>query len=118
MDARYTPDIKTRLRTLTDLDQRTASARRAKELMQALTDDLGGSDALTAAQGELIQRAALLGAFLEDCEARWLAGEAVDVPAWLSATDRQRRLLETLGIERRQKPVMDLKTYLGRTERK
>jgi hypothetical protein len=96
---------KARLKSLRDLDQRTASAKRAKELIAAITADLGGADSLTAAQQELVQ--------LADCEARWLAGEAVDGPAWLSATDRQRRLLETLGIHRKPRDVTTLSDYLA-----
>jgi hypothetical protein len=108
---------KARLKSLRDLDQRTASAKRAKELIAAIAADLGGADSLTAAQQELVQRACLLGAFLADCEARWLAGEAVDVPAWLSATDRQRRLLESLGIHRKPRDVTDLASYIAKKER-
>src|SRR6266700_4621284 len=60
----------------------------ARDLVNAITADLGGD--LSAAQSELVQRAALLRAFLSDCEARWLAGDDVDLPTYLSACDRQR----------------------------
>jgi hypothetical protein len=101
---------KQRLRTIADLDGRTIAARRARDLVAALTADLGGD--LSAAQAELVQRAGLLGAFLEDAEARWLAGDDVDVAAWLSAIDRQRRTLMALGLERRSRPVPTLTEYL------
>ena len=119
-----TPQIKARLRSIDDLDGRTVAARHARGLVGALTRDIGGDP--SAAQGELIQRAALLGAFLGDCEARWLAGGDVDVAAWLSATDRQRRLLEALGLDRRPRAVevspleyakLNLESYTARKGR-
>ena len=84
---------KTRLRSLDDIDGRTTAARQARDLIAALTSDLGGEDHLSAAQTELVRRAALLGAYVAHCEANWLAGADVDVSAWLSAVDRQRHSL-------------------------
>jgi hypothetical protein len=65
-----------------------------------------------------VQRAAVLGAYLEDAEASWLQGKAPDVNNWFMAIDRQRRALESLGLERRAKDVTSLQAYLatkGRT---
>jgi predicted trehalose synthase len=101
---------KTALKSLADIDGRTVAARQARDLAKQIETDLGGD--LSAAQHELVTRVALLSAFLADCEARWLAGGDVDVSAWLSAVDRQRRLLATLGLERRARPVPDIQTYL------
>src|SRR5262245_38505089 len=98
--------LKAQLRTLSDLDGRTLAARRARDLVAALTADLGGD--LSAAQGELVQRAGLLGAYLEDCEARWLGGDDVDLSTYLTACDRQRRVLTTLGLERRARDALTL----------
>ena len=98
--------LKARLRTLSDLDGRTLAARRARDLVAALIADLGGD--LSAAQGELVQRAGLLGAYLEDCEARWLGGDDVDLSTYLTACDRQRRVLTTLGLERRARDALTL----------
>jgi hypothetical protein len=64
-----------------------------------------------------VQRASVLAAFLEDCETQWLQGKAPDVTAWFVAIDRQRRLLEVLGLERRAKDVTTLSNYLARKER-
>src|SRR5438046_2796904 len=93
---------KTRL-TIASLDGRTAAARRARDLVAALTADLGGD--LSAAQAELVQRAAMLGAFIENAEAGWLAGHESDVSTWLAAIDRQRRTLMALGLDRVAKAV-------------
>lgn len=93
------------LRTLADLDNRTTAARRAAALIDALTTDLGGQDHLTTGQRQLVQRAAVLGALVEDFEARWVAGEDVDLPGYLSAIGVQRRLLKTIGIRRTPRDV-------------
>jgi hypothetical protein len=111
------PGKKTRFRTLDDLDQRTTAAKKARELMRAMTVDLGGDDHLTAAQRELVQRACLLSAFLADCEANWLAGQPVHAGDWFAAIDRQTKVLLALGLQRRAKPVMDLRQYLAQKER-
>jgi hypothetical protein len=52
-----------------------------------------------------VQRAAVLGAFIEDCEARWIGGEPFEVGDYLPAINAQRRILETLGLERRARDV-------------
>jgi hypothetical protein len=103
-----------RLKTLDDLDGRTNSARRARQLVADIESDLGGD--LTASKRELVTRAAVLGAYLQSCEVAWLGGEAVDTAAWFSAIDRQRRLLEVLGLERKARDV-SLTDYLARKER-
>jgi hypothetical protein len=100
-----------RLRRLADLDARTAGARRAKALIAEMEADLGHD--LTAGKRELVTRAALLGAYLADAEASWLAGQEVDTAAWFSAVDRQRRLLEVLGLERKARDVTSLSEYLA-----
>jgi hypothetical protein len=50
-----------------------------------------------------VQRAALLSAQLEDFEVRWLQGEVVEFSDYLAAVNVQRRVLATLGLERRQR---------------
>jgi hypothetical protein len=87
------------------LDGRSRAAQRIKELVRALTTDLGGESELTTAQAQLVQRAALLGAALEDWECRHAAGQPIELPDYLAAINTQRRLLATLGLERRQRPV-------------
>jgi hypothetical protein len=65
---------KLRLLTLGHLDGRTAAARRARELIEAIELDLGGSDHLSEGSRQLVQRAAVLGTFIESCEVQWLGG--------------------------------------------
>ena len=96
---------KLRLLTLGHLDQRTAAARRARELIDAIEADLGGGDRLSEGSRQLVQRAAVLGTFIESCEAQWLGGTAVDLADYLAAINSQRRVLATIGLERHAKDV-------------
>ena len=96
---------KTRLATLDQLDGRTCAAKRARDLVAGLESDLGGAPEITTGQRELVKRAALLGAFVEDCECRWLRNEAVEMVEYLAATNAQRRVLMALGLDRHARDV-------------
>jgi glutathione S-transferase len=96
---------KARLKTLADLDHRTAAARRAHALVQQLETDLGGAEYLTTARRELVKRAGALSAILEDFEARWLAHERLNLADYLSGCNTQRRILTSIGLERRARLV-------------
>lgn len=97
-DRALTRNGKVRLRSIDNLDQRTHAARRARELVAELERDLGGD--LTTARRELVKRAAMLGAIIEDHEVRWLRREPADLGTYGTLVDRQRRILETLGLDR------------------
>jgi hypothetical protein len=96
---------KARLLTLDALDARTAAAREARNLITTLSDDLGGAEQLSAGERQLVTRAAMTGAIVADFEARWVAGEPVALGDYLSAVNVQRRVLATLGLQRRQRDV-------------
>jgi hypothetical protein len=96
---------KLRLVTLDALDARTAAAQAARDLIATLSADLGGEDHLSAGEKQLVQRAALTGAIVADFEARWVAGQPVDLGDYLQAVNVQRRVLATLGLQRRQRDV-------------
>jgi hypothetical protein len=92
------------LKTLDQLDGRTVASRRAFELIRAIGRDLTGDDdasQLTEGTKQLIQRAAILGAMIESNEALWLGGDKVDLASYFMALNVQRRILVTLGLERR-----------------
>jgi hypothetical protein len=98
---------------LEHLDGRTGAAKRVRELIGALAVDLAHD--LTAGQRQLVQRAAVLGAICENDEALWAAGQDIDVPTYLSAINAQRRVLATIGLERRSRDVTpSLGEYLAR----
>jgi hypothetical protein len=111
------PTVKGRTRfiTLADLDGRSRAARNARDIAAAMTADLGGEQDLTEAQRQLIQRAATLGALIEDFEARFLAGAQLDdLPKYLSAITTQRHVLSLLGLERRARDATpDIEKFLA-----
>lgn len=87
------------------LDQRTRAAKLAQKLVADLEADLGGEFELTTARRELIKRGAMIGAMVEDLEARWLEREPADLTTYGMLVDRQRRILEVLGLDRRARDV-------------
>jgi hypothetical protein len=104
---------KVRLRTLNHLDGRTTAARRCRDLIDEIELDLGGSDTLTAGARELVKRAAVVGAVLEDHEARWLAGdESISALTLATLGNAQRRLFKALGLRRAQRPAESLEDTL------
>lgn len=106
---------KARLRTLNDLDKRTRAHRDTSELRESIAADLGGWDALSAMQAEVITAAALMGAMIRDRAASYLEGQAVDLPSFITLANAQRRHLEALGLERRARNVTpDLRDYLAK----
>jgi hypothetical protein len=50
-------------------------------------------------------RAAMTGAIVSDFEARWVSGEQLELGEYLQAVNVQRRVLATLGLERRARDV-------------
>ena len=102
---------KLRLLTLSSLDGRTTAVRRIKELEAQIVVDLGGD--LTEAQKSIMRRAVVLSAVLEDQEARWAEGTPLTLTEYCSATNVLRRLLSTLGLERKQKSLNGSPVLLG-----
>ncbi len=104
------PDIpsggaKVRLLTLEHLDGRCTAARKVREVEQAIAQDLGGADLLSEGQRQLARRAAILGAVLESAEVAWFGGQTFDLNQYLATTNCFRRVLRTLGLERRTRPA-------------
>jgi hypothetical protein len=96
---------KVRLLTLDDLDGRTAAAQNAQSLVEALINSLGGHDQLSTQELELAKRAALTGAIIADFEARWVSGQQISLSEYFAGVNVQRRVLATLGLQRRSKEV-------------
>ena len=55
---------------------------------------------LSAAQEQLVLRASVLGTLLENCEARLLLGQQVQLSEYLEMANTQKRMLAALGLER------------------
>jgi hypothetical protein len=89
---------KAKLLTFDEIDGRTLAAKRARSIVLAIQSDVGMD--LSEAERQLAQRAAVLGAWLEDSETRWIAGQPFDASLYTTVVNCQRRVLETLGIKR------------------
>jgi hypothetical protein len=99
-------------RLLPGIDQRSSWVRRAKECLQ---EHLADKPDASAAEQAIIRRAAVLIVELERLERQFaLAGEA-DADAldlYGRVAGNMRRLLESVGLERRAKDVSTLGTLL------
>jgi hypothetical protein len=106
------PRQKLRLSSLEQLDGRTNAAREARDFAAALESDAGGDP--SAAQRALIEQASCLKALCGDYGLRHLSGQLApdEIPIWLSSINNFRRLLETLGLERKARDV-SLHEYLA-----
>jgi len=100
------PQGKLRLTTLSDLDRRTLAFKRTTELIGQVEQDLGGSDQLSAAERQLIQRGCILGSIAEHLEVQWLDGAPVDSGEYALICNAQRRMLMAIGLNRRARDAL------------
>jgi hypothetical protein len=108
----------TRLFCVDGLDGRSQTARRFRDLVEGMGNDLGGSDRLSEGQRQLIRRAATLSIMSESVEADFIRNLAFDSEAYGVLCDRLGRCLQRLGLERKPRDVTpDLKTYLAAKDR-
>jgi hypothetical protein len=87
------------------LDKRSAAYLETKKLIAAIEADLGGAEALSAIERQLIQHASIIGAMCADHEIRYLRGETVDTSEYGYLVGTQHRLFSLLGLRRRPKDV-------------
>jgi hypothetical protein len=80
--------------------RRRRRSRTANETLTKFETEKGGSDTITEGVRQLCQRAALLGVILEDFESRYMNSAEIDLPDYLAIISTQRRVLQTLGLER------------------
>jgi hypothetical protein len=110
---------KAKLLTLADLDGRTRAAQMVGRTIAAIEGDLGGNDHLSTGEQQIIKRAALTGAMLEDMAARWLLGEPVDPALYATLSNAERRSLEAVGLKRRARDITPtLREYLATSHAK
>src|SRR5262245_38768040 len=86
-------------------DGNSAWSRRYRDLIAAFVSDLGGHDALSEAKLALIRRSAALALELEQMEGKLSQGDEINLDSYGRAASHLRRLLETLGVERKPKDV-------------
>ena len=83
----------------------SAWARRFHDLVVGHIQDAGGRDMLSEAQFALCKRAAGLECELEQMEGRMSQGIEVDLDRYGRAASHLRRILESLGLERKPKDI-------------
>ena len=95
---------------LAGVDGRSVWARRFRDLLAAHVEDLGGPDMVSEAERSLLRRASALEVELERLEARFAAAgdggpDVADLDLYQRTTNTLRRLLDTVGLERRSRDV-------------
>jgi hypothetical protein len=93
---------------LNGVDGRSPWVRRCKDIIASHISDLGGEDNTSAAERSLVRRAAVMTTELEMLEARFAnAGQAEsnDLDLYVRASGNLRRLLESVGLQRRAREV-------------
>ena len=101
---------------LPGVDGRSTWARRLRDLIGMHLADLGGEAAVSAAEASIVRRAATLTVELETMEARFAAAgqaSADDLDLYQRTAGNLRRLLESVGLERRAREVPTLASYLA-----
>jgi hypothetical protein len=96
---------KVRLSSFDQLDLRFGAAQAAMRFRDDLASDLGGLDRLTAGERALVDHAAILNAILAHLGVRYLHGHEIDMPSYMGTGNAMRRVLETLGLQRRSRDV-------------
>jgi hypothetical protein len=96
-------------------DVNSAWSRRYRDVIAALTNDLGGRGLIGEAKAALIRDCAALEIVLEKMRGRMSEGLNVDAEAYARIAAHRRRLLETLGLERVARDVTPptLEHFLG-----
>jgi hypothetical protein len=95
-------------------DGRGAWTRRWRDLVELHIADLGGADRMSEAQLSLCRRVSAIEVQLEQMEASMSEGDLnVDLDLYNRLAGNLRRILESLGLERKSRDVTpDLKSYL------
>jgi hypothetical protein len=96
-------------------DQRTAFARRFREIFESHVADLGGDAELSEAQRQLVRRLTTLELELERQESAMSRGEPINVDLYSTVVNTARRLTEELGLRKVSKdPSDDLGSFLAK----
>jgi hypothetical protein len=93
---------------LPDVDERSLWVRRFRDLLALHLGDLGGADIASEAEKAIARRAACLIVELEQLEQKFAtqgASEGGQLDQYQRVSNTLRRLLESLGLERRQRDV-------------
>ena len=102
-----------RVKFLPRVDGRTLMARRWQELATNLIIDQGGEDHCSSAKLILVKRLAAVGAMLEEFEARYISGDAIDIDKYISLSQLAARLANSIGLSRKARTVPELSDYIA-----
>jgi hypothetical protein len=86
-------------------DGRGPWARRWRDIIAEITNDLGGGDLLSEGQKQLIRRCATIAIACERAEAKAAAGEDIDLETYGTLTDRLGRAFQRLGLKRQARDI-------------
>src|SRR5262245_48268081 len=101
------PDI------LANADQRTAVARRFRDVAGTLIADQGGIEGLSEARLQLVRRLAGLSVLCEEVEQKLANGGSVDLTAYSQLCNTMSRIATRLGLNRVAKEVPSLQQFLA-----
>ncbi len=91
--------------------------RRLRDVVNLHVSDLGGEDNISHSERTLVNRASMLIVQLELMEHGFARNDGVakleQLEVYQRTVNTTRRLLESLGLQRRAKPVPSLHDYLG-----
>ena len=99
---------------LGEVDGRSREARRFRDVTVGLVQQLGGQDMISAAELHLIRRAAALIVHAELLETRMANGAPLALDEHTKLANTLRRLLLSLGLRPRPKPVETLDELVQR----
>jgi hypothetical protein len=83
----------------------SAWSRRYRDLIAGHVSDMGGESLLSESEKSLIRRASAIECELEQMEGLLSQRQPVDLDAFTRAAGHLRRILETLGLQRRARDV-------------
>src|ERR1700731_3550829 len=93
---------------LPDVDGRSAWVRRCRDLIELHLADLGGDDRVSESERSIVRRAAVIETELERLEATFAVAGMAEPNAldlYSRTAGNLRRLLESVGLERRPRDV-------------
>jgi hypothetical protein len=94
--------------------QNGAVARLIKDNLQGVLSDLGGAERCSMLETKLARRCAVLDAVCVAMEAKFAAGDEVDVNLYVTTSNALNRIASTLGLSRRPVDVApSLEEYLA-----
>jgi hypothetical protein len=120
----YKPEARSRITNgselLPDVDGRSSWVRRFRDVQALHLSDLGGQANVSEAEKAIARRAACLIVELEQMEQKFATqgqSEGAQLDQYQRVSNTLRRLLESLGLERRQRDVTpSVAQYLGQEQ--